>query len=408
MPGGRWREERRAFAAVPLPARLWTGLLVVLAVALPVLLSDGAGREDASLALLLVLLAGVNCELGRAAEGGQVVSRQRPHKALSAWPFAAALLSPPLLLPVVVAAAYSWTRWRGMRVPLWKWTGSGAVLVLAGTAVSQLPVGAALSPVEVLAAAGLFLAVEAGLLGVCALLGEPADEVWLKSVLRSRSFHLTELGVLLSGAAVALLWQASPLFALLSVPTFVALQRAVLVEPLRTEARTDEKTGLLHYTAWRAVAEREVERGPAAVLFADLDHFKAVNDTHGHLVGDEVLAEVATRLLGVLRAGDVAGRFGGEEFCVLLPGTGPVEALAAAERLRTAVRAQPVAGFLVTVSVGVGAPRDGTAAPLAALMAAADRAVYAAKDDGRDATRVEVVGTLPRPRGAAALRSRTG
>ena len=399
MAGG-WTEERRLLAAAPVAARLWTGLLVVLAVVLPVLLSPPPTRGEAGLALALVLLAGLNCELGRAAEGGHVVAAQRPHKALSAWPFALALLAPPLLLPVVVVSAYCWTRWRGMRVPLWKWTGSGAVLVLAGTSVSALPLGASLAPYEVVLAAGVFLLVETGLLGVCALVGEPADEAWLRSVLRSRVFHLTELGVVLSGAAVAVLWTAEPLFVLLAVPTSVALQRAVLVEPLRTEARTDEKTGLLHYTAWRGVAERAAERAPSAVLFADLDHFKAVNDRHGHLVGDEVLAEVAARLLGLLRGHDLAGRFGGEEFCVLLPATGEAEALAVAERLRSAVRSEPVAGFLVTVSVGVGVGRDGTAAPLGALMAAADRAVYAAKDGGRDATRVELVGALPRPRGS--------
>jgi diguanylate cyclase (GGDEF)-like protein len=392
-----WREDVDAYAAVPMASRLWTVLLVGAAAVVPPALGTTVPLQDLGFAVVLVLLAGLNVELGRAAEGGHVVHRQRPHKALSAWPYAAALLVAPVLLPLVVGASYAWTRWRGLRVDLHKWIGSGAILVLAGCAVSVA--GPEPSPLGVVAGAALFLVVEVSLLGVCALLGDPAGEAWLRGQLRSRSFHLGEAGVLLSGAAVALLWWLDPWFVLLTVPTFVALQRAVLVEPLRTEARTDEKTGLLHYAAWRRSAEEAAAAGPVAVLFADLDHFKAVNDTHGHLVGDEVLAEVAARLLAVLRSGDVAGRFGGEEFCVLLPGAGTSEALAVAERLRQAVRTTPMAGFPVTVSVGVGVGVDSRPASLGALMAAADRAVYAAKDAGRDVTRVEVVGVVPAPRG---------
>ena len=401
-------DECRAFHAIPLAARAWTFLLVLAAAVLPVATGGRPTPGDALLALVLVLLAGLNVELGRRAEGGKLVLRQRPHKALSAWPFALALLAPATLLPLVVLVAYAWTRRRGMRVPLWKWWGSGATLVLAGCAVSQRTGGASLEPVQVGVAALVFLGVEVLLLAVCSRVNDSQDEAWLRGQLASRSFHLNEAGVLLCGAAVAVLWQAAPAFVLLAVPLFGAVQRALLLEPLRTEAETDEKTGLLHYNAWRAAAQVLTARDAgAAVVFADLDHFKAVNDTHGHLVGDEVLAEVAARLVQALRGDDVAGRFGGEEFCVVLPGVGEHEARAVAERIRRAVRDVPVRGFGVTVSVGVGVAVRGTSPGLDALMAAADRAVYAAKDRGRDATHVELVGVLPRPRRAEGVAARS-
>jgi len=399
-------EEWRAFRRVPLAARLWCGLLVLLALALPWARPGEVRTQHAAFVAVLVLLGLLNVELGRAAEGGSLVLRQRPHKALSAWPFAAALVAPAVLLPPAVLVTYWWTRRRGMRVPLWKWVGSGAVLVLAGTAVDAVVGAGRPTPLDVGLGALLFLAVEAGLLAVCARVNDAQDEAWLRAQLRSAAFHGNELGVLLSGAAVAVLWLAGPLYVLLAVPGFVTLQRALLVEPLRTEAETDGKTGLLHYGAWRAVAEPEVARHDVnAVLFVDLDHFKAVNDTYGHVVGDHVLAEVCSRLVGALRGQDLPGRFGGEEFCVLLPGTGLPEARAVADRLRALTCARPVNGMLITVSVGVGVAAPGAHAPLDALLAAADSAVYVAKDAGRDRTEVQVVGPVPVPRVDTALRA---
>jgi diguanylate cyclase (GGDEF)-like protein len=310
-----------------------------------------------------------------------------------------------LLLPAVVAT-YWWTRRRGMRVPLWKWFGSGAIVAVAGTAVDAVVGAGRPGSLEVGLGALLFLAVEAGLLAVCARVNDAQDEAWLRGQLRTPAFHANELGVLLSGAAVAVLWLAAPAYVLLAVPAFVALQRAVLVAPLRTEAETDGKTGLLHYGAWRAVAEPEVARHEVnAVLFVDLDHFKAVNDTYGHLVGDHVLAEVSSRLVGALRGHGLLGRFGGEEFCVLLPGTGLPEARVVAERLRAQTCARPVNGMAITVSVGVGVGAPGTHATLDALLAAADSAVYVAKQAGRDRTEVQVVAALPVPRSEAELRA---
>jgi diguanylate cyclase (GGDEF)-like protein len=134
------------------------------------------------------------------------------------------------------------------------------------------------------------------------------------------------------------------------------------------------------------------------VLLIDIDHFKQINDLHGHLVGDEALRAVSTILRGAIRSKDVIGRFGGEEFVVALPATDAADARLAADRLRETVASSPLASMLagvmddptldpqtlrLTVSIGVAVtPLDGITVD--ALLAAADRAMYAAKLAGRD------------------------
>jgi two-component system, cell cycle response regulator len=130
---------------------------------------------------------------------------------------------------------------------------------------------------------------------------------------------------------------------------------------------------------------------PLAVAMVDLDGFKAVNDRHGHEVGDHVLVAAAEALQRALRAEDVLGRLGGEEFLALLPDTGAEAAGRAAERLRAAV-AQAGGPVPVTASVGWAVLRDGEAPD--DLVRRADSALYAAKSEGRD--RVSGAATLPR------------
>ena len=133
----------------------------------------------------------------------------------------------------------------------------------------------------------------------------------------------------------------------------------------------------------------------------DIDHFKAVNDTHGHLVGDMALRAVSTVLREHLRSYDVVGRFGGEEFVVLLPHTREADALAILERLRAHIAAMtipiegsalPRACIRLTVSIGVAA-LDATDAGLTDLIAAADAALYLCKQTGRNKTHVAKAST---------------
>lgn len=156
------------------------------------------------------------------------------------------------------------------------------------------------------------------------------------------------------------------------------------------EAATDPLTGVLNRRAFDRVLANEVSRAAAgrtslSLLALDLDHFKAINDTHGHAVGDDALRAFAARLRALLRQQDHFARVGGEEFVVLLPGAAAVRALEIAERLRAAVAERPLLDaprVAPTVSIGVASRQDGETA--AALLARADAAAYAAKRAGRD------------------------
>jgi diguanylate cyclase (GGDEF)-like protein len=152
---------------------------------------------------------------------------------------------------------------------------------------------------------------------------------------------------------------------------------------LDREVETDPLTGVGNRRALERLLE-SIDGRQLAVLAIDLDHFKRVNDRYGHTAGDHVLRDLASRLQSILRSGDLVTRTGGEEFVVLLPGADGGTAGMVAERVMTAVRRAPFSigpgqAIEVTVSVGCAA---GPAGP--DLVTAADRALYRAKDEGRD------------------------
>jgi diguanylate cyclase (GGDEF)-like protein len=171
-----------------------------------------------------------------------------------------------------------------------------------------------------------------------------------------------------------------------------ALRRRIdyLLAKLVETARTDELTGLPNRRAFneelaRACARAARSSDPLSLCALDLDHFKNVNDRFGHQVGDEVLAKTAEVLRATLREGDVAARFGGEEFVALLPVTDSATAHAVAERIRAAIAAAPVRpGLGVTVSIGTASATAAADHDASDLVRRADRALYAAKRAGRD------------------------
>ena len=168
----------------------------------------------------------------------------------------------------------------------------------------------------------------------------------------------------------------------------LAAQLQQALDAMARQASTDALTGLPNrrsldaaLAAQCALAAREGR--PCAVLMLDLDHFKAINDTHGHAVGDAVLRAFGQRLQAQLRRSDLCARYGGEEFVVLLAGTPfePVEDVG--ERLRALVSAEPLAeGVTTTVSVGTASHRPDD--DVASLLARADAALYEAKRSGRN------------------------
>ncbi|GAA1039944.1 hypothetical protein GCM10009557_59870 [Virgisporangium ochraceum] len=175
----------------------------------------------------------------------------------------------------------------------------------------------------------------------------------------------------------------------------IALDNVRLHEEAQRLSLTDSLTGLFNYRYLRESLRRELERAARfgrtlAIVALDLDHFKDVNDTYGHAAGDLVLVEIARRIRSVTREVDVAFRYGGDEFVVLLPETDAASGSALARRLAAEVRGTPVRArehmINVTVSIGVAVyPEHGATG--SAVLEAADIALYAAKAAGRDACR---------------------
>ncbi len=410
-----------AFVRTPWPCRVWVTAAVLGALVLPVLL-QAFGRERSAnpevvTGIALVALSVLNIEIGRLLEGG-ASDVQRPHKALSAWSFASALLLPAWWLLPVVATSYAHARWRGLRIPLWKWVGSAAYIVLAGLAaavVARAALGAdpnlmrtdgRVGMLAVLASAAVFLAVEAVLFHGSAYLNDADDEVWLRQTLRSPSFYFTEAGVLAVGGLSAAIWTGGPWFLALLLPVYALAQRAALHEPLRERAEHDDKTGLLRFESWRRLAvsasHRCTQRGrPWCVLFTDLDHFKDFNEAHGHLAGDRALVAAADAIRSELRASDLVGRFGGEEFCVFLPDVDGERAAATAERVRRTIEAARFPGDgRITVSIGLAVvPPGADGAEFVAALTTADRALFEAKAAGRNRVRLQVLGAGDADRG---------
>jgi diguanylate cyclase (GGDEF)-like protein len=166
-------------------------------------------------------------------------------------------------------------------------------------------------------------------------------------------------------------------------------------EAMRFKATHDPLTGVWNRGAILETLEKEIWRArregvSLGVLIADLDHFKSVNDTHGHPVGDTVLREVTRRMSTSVRPYDAVGRYGGEEFLVLLPGCNDSEVRAKAERLRAAVSTEPIAtaaaDLKITMSVGGVATGDWPQDNPNQILQMADAALYRAKKEGRDRT----------------------
>ncbi|MEJ8277560.1 GGDEF domain-containing protein [Pseudonocardia spirodelae] len=409
-PGSR---ALRGLPLRPLLLVLAVELLAAAAVVAGVLLVPAPSRSEWLLAGLLGLVAVAHTELSVNAERiRRRIAETRYVNMTSVWTFSAALLLPPGLATAVVGVVYLHLYLRVSRpsgTPPHRQVFSAATVLLAVHAVAalRLPGGAApgsfgdpQDAATVLVALGVYTAVNTLLVVSVLRLTSPGSR--FLAILRGGDVGLELATLSIGGLVAVVLADTSPWYALLAVLPLMVVEQTTLVRQLEARVDTDAKTGLLNPAAWQWRTRRLLERGArahraVAVLILDLDHFKSVNDRHGHLAGDDVLQAVADVLTAEVRDDDLAGRFGGEEFVVAVGGLRPDAALGrareVAERIRHSVReltvqtasAGPVDGL--SVSIGVAAsPEHGT--DLNRLLAAADAALYEAKHDGRDRVRV--------------------
>jgi diguanylate cyclase (GGDEF)-like protein/putative nucleotidyltransferase with HDIG domain len=226
---------------------------------------------------------------------------------------------------------------------------------------------------------------------------------WSESGVLEFENLLTDFIMIYLGYIVAVLWRINPFLLIPALSPLVLMYRALMIPELKQQAQTDSKTGLLNARHFAKVFEEELERArrthqPLAVIMADLDLLRTINNTYGHLAGDVVLAGIGETIRKTLRSNDIAGRFGGEEFTIILPELGPAEAYALAERIRQTIEAMSfdVATSSIpiqaTMSLGIACfPADGD--NTTSLTQAADVAVYQAKLNGRN--RVVMAADVP-------------
>ncbi len=339
---------------------------------------------------------------------------------LTVWILPVAILLPPFYALIAPIPLLAFTQWRVHRGVLHRRVFSGAAIGLAYGAASAAfrlvpgPVAGHSLGSGVHAITWTLVVVGCELLAwlvhnafiiMAIKMSDPAADVL--ELLLNREALQADCVQFSFALLVTIVVATSPFLALFAVPSVLLVRRFLMHSQLVAQTRLDSKTGLLNAATWERESMAEVNRAirthtPLAVGLLDIDHFKVVNDTYGHLTGDRVLRAVSEALRSLLRTYDLAGRFGGEEFVVLLPQTGEEGARHIAERLRSYIGSLGVpiddtpdaACISVTVSVGV-AVLDGGRRELTELLAAADAALYYAKETGRNRVRVMVDGDSP-------------
>ncbi|MGH3181376.1 MAG: GGDEF domain-containing protein [Streptosporangiaceae bacterium] len=333
---------------------------------------------------------------------------------ITVWVLPVAILLPPAYSVVAPVPLLMLTQWRVFKGILYRRVFTAAAMGLAygaasivfrafppsfaggsiGTGTHALTWTLAVVICEIVGGRGHNL-----LIGAAIKLSDPTTRLVEQELSREAlqaDFTESNLGVL-----ITVIVAVSPALAVFAVPTWLLVRRFMMHDQLLAQSRIDTKTGLLNASTWEREAAVEIARAvrtnsPLAVALVDIDHFKAVNDTYGHLVGDKALRAVTDGLRSQLRVYDLAGRFGGEEFVVLLPNAREVDAINVAERLRAHIAAMSVpvhdddaSGPCVKLTISIGvASLDGESRELTDMLAAADAALYYAKETGRNKTHV--------------------
>ncbi len=396
--------------------------LAAVGVTVVSLAGEADHRDDLFWFAILLVMGVAQAEMSRRIERvRRWMSGQTHINVTSVWYLAGVVLLSPGWAAVLAAALYAhlWARiWREVST-------RPAHRVVASTAFAMLSCWAAAVALSVTGLGGLEGIPPSSLRGtavvlVAALVFEVvnlvsiATSIFLHTQQRSLtdlvgtwSDNALELVTLCLGGLTATALVYQPVLVLLIYPPLLLLHRHVLIKQLEAAVSTDEKTGLYNNASWHHLANRELDRvrrtsGSLAIFMIDIDHFKKINDTYGHLTGDAVLKAVATTISHAVRDYDSVGRFGGEEFVVLLPDIAAQDATEVAERVRHAVTqlAIPVGDDSLTtikgLSVSVGTaiyPFSGTA--LDRLVHAADTALLHAKRTGRNRVAHAANGSSP-------------
>jgi len=388
----------RAWIAVTLSA-----IAVMLAWTVTTTLTIPVTLANVGTFALLTGLAVTQTEVSRRIERQRRILSNGPHiNMTSVWLLPAGLLVPPQLVAVLGTLLYVYLAFRS-----WSGTRPGEAHRVAANATTMILSGFAAGFVAdvfhghgmtaVALAAIAFFATNTALTGLGLYLAAP-EKATVEGCLGNMDDNLLELATLCVGGLLVMVLTTEPLLSVLVILPLYVLQRSVLIKRLEELATTDQKTQLLNATTWQDGAKREISRaerenGSFGAMMIDLDHFKRINDTYGHLAGDDVLKAVAAVVKQETRTHDLVGRFGGEEFVALLPSTSKADAIVTAERIRQRVSELIIStttneGEAVdirrqTASIGVAAyPLDG--ASIEEVMSSADAAVYAAKHGGRN------------------------
>jgi diguanylate cyclase (GGDEF)-like protein len=328
----------------------------------------------------------------------------------SVWYLAIAITLPPwyaLAAPIPLAVHKLW-RTRRMLIyrRIFSHAAIGLAYGLASVTFHSLPasmVGTspgtgrhALVWVLAVAACGMIATlVNYGFILVAIRLSDPDTRI--RDLVGSRESLTADVLELSLAVALALVVAINPVLMALALPTVVLCRRYLMQAQLLAQARIDAKTGLLNAGTWQREAAAEFYRArrsdaPLALVMVDIDHFNSVNETAGLAAGDQVLQGIARTVTQNLQGFGLVGRFGGEQFAILLPQTGETEARRMAERLRDHIAGEPIAiedgshaGFVfrLTVSIGI-AILDRSRRALAELIGAADKALSEAKTTGHN------------------------
>jgi diguanylate cyclase (GGDEF)-like protein len=378
-------------------------------------------RHDLKGFAILVVMAIAQAEMSRKIERVRRWMGGQTHiNVTSVWMLAGVVLLSPgwAVLLAAVLYAHLWVRvWRHVSTrpahrvvasTAWAmlscWAAAVALHVTGLGGLSDVPPTGFRGTVVVLVAALVFELVN--LVGTVAGIYLYTEQRSVTDLVGTWNDNALELVTLCLGGLTATALVYQPVLVLLIYPPLLLLHRHVLIKQLEVAVSTDEKTGLFNNATWHHIASRELDRakrssGTLAIFMVDIDHFKKINDTYGHLTGDAVLKAVAATITHAVREYDSVGRFGGEEFVVLLPEVAAPDVTTVAERVREAVAQLAVPAdddSLATInglSVSIGTATYPTAgAALDRLIHAADTALLYAKRVGRN--RVAHAETTPK------------